>query len=563
MKKFLSIFALVLALSLALCAAAMAEDDHPYDLDQAMTEAELGVQGSEAVRNKIMSIGTPVVGDPDKCAEYPTVVWQWPCQDPNHSGFVHRTILEANHDYRDTLDKYGPTCTEAGKSVVVCTRCGKEKPNSERDIDALGHQYNRVNNDGNKITNIVITKMPTCHRGERGNGAGDIVCVRCGESKPLTKEDKDAFVHTQYPYVMTLKEFVEKWLPEQDHDVQEKYADVAMRWYLFKGHDWDGWVGEPAATCYKKGTLVRACKVCDQTESMPYPTDDQKLEPKYVFGYTERIDCYTVQEKLVCEFCGSKEGLDDDGNKITPHPVKDGEIRLSVSHKKDPLNKLMEQKATCEEDGFIIYGCIDEATHKTSGKNTDVDPEIDYAELDKQYFDPAHLDPETGKPAPTGYFYETLKATGHKWSAYTMIHAPNEGANKLGHWVRTCTVCGTSDPYYGMTAPDSEDPVEPAKPELDKSKLDEGIVTVKGLTDEQLKKGVYARITMRYTDANGEAAMIVNSVKVNSDGSFEMPAATMPKGWTLDFRSVIITDTAAPANKLPSAVNKLVSSTTL
>ena len=123
--------------------------------------------------------------------------------------------------------------------------------------------------------------------------------------------------------------------------------------------------------------------------------------------------------------------------------------------------------------------------------------------------------------------------------------------------------CAYTDPpaglaaEYDFTVPAIQITGEPTiqlnKPSIDVSQFDDGIVTVNKASGYPK---LYARVTWRYIDPNGEGILIVSTSFVDpEDGAAEIVEPQV--NGTMDFCSIIITDTARPSTKAPSEVNRL------
>lgn len=90
---------------------------------------------------------------------------------------------DKGHDYNKEVVNPQPTCTEEGRSSIVCTKCGHVKSSST--IPALGHAWD----DGR------ITKEET----EEAWGEKLYTCTRCGETKTAPYHTCPGAIFTDMP----------------------------------------------------------------------------------------------------------------------------------------------------------------------------------------------------------------------------------------------------------------------------------------------------------------------------------------------------------------------------
>ena len=262
-----------------------------------------------------------------------------PYEITNGAIIVGETACE--HEWNDGEVTTEPTCTEAGKIVYTCTKCGETR---EEDVDALGHDWGEWE----------VTKEATCtEKGEQKH-----VCSRCGEEE--TEEiDVDPDAHQwNEDGRQNATCSAEGWIHyscvnNPDHEKTEP-IDIDP-----EAHVWDeGVVTEP--TCTEGGyttytcTLCGATKVENETEALGHDWGEWEVTK-------EATATEDGEQKHVCNRCGAEE------TEVIPatgepepceHEWNDGEVT-----KEPTCTEAGEKTFTCSKCGETKTEAIDALGH--------------------------------------------------------------------------------------------------------------------------------------------------------------------------------------------------------
>lgn len=396
MKKFLTIFALVLALCLTCAFALAADDDSDSEFD--------GVSYETATRIHELD-GHDV--DFDRIVEEPTCtgkgIARYTCiTDGSH--FHEVFIAPKGHTWGEWESDSEPTCTENGREVRVCTVCGKSEA---RTINALGHLWSSTV-DGENWGRVTV--KPTC----TSEGAAEDFCLRCdvvnNDILPRVIKPIDHKLVEVIDYDPTCMDEGQK---HQECEVcgyidEDTYEDIDID---PEAHDWDAWVTVKAATCAEEGEMLRWCKRCGDKQEKAIEILEADFQP--IKESKRLIDCYQMEITTTYR-CANCDGKDFGGDIGVAHEdYTETETVDVVSHvfKFEDEYILEEQDPTCEEDGYVTYKCV---------FYDDVDGHEDDEEAVVTFERPA---------------------LGHKWGNPVLRVRPGEGENEYGYWLVECERC--------------------------------------------------------------------------------------------------------------------------
>ena len=373
-------------------------------------------------------------------------------------GYVDTETIPATHDFQ-WVSTQDPTCLNAGKKQLKCSKCGKTKGYMER-VEPLGHDFKTVR-----------TIPATC----KSKAKEEQKCSRCPVSQTITLEDSHYADHT---WVEVVKDKTTKcsvcgaththrWEedtalaksptctePGEKHYVctadykdfdqeihkcnftkTETIPATGHKWENGKctvcgithEHDWEETLTQEP-TCTAEGKKVYTCTICKETKEETLP----KAEHKWT--YTKPA---SGESQCICTVCETTK----------PHDLK----------------LLSTDAPTCTTPGYLHYQCNDcgrkvKKTDKAnpalghdwfneSGKCTRCDAEHTHEFTEEITKEPTCKD--TGEKTLTckkcnWQKSETIpKTDNHNWGEWKETLAPT--CTETGERTRTCKVCGIAN----------------------------------------------------------------------------------------------------------------------
>lgn len=374
--------------------------------------------------------------------------------------------VEPTHTWIEEIKE--PNCGKDGTAQQVCKICGEK--GAEYVLKAAEHKWE-----------IQVVK-PVC---KKGNALTDIVdgyfyykCSVCG------KYDADGTASVNDDPRVEKDKVDDAWKTSNKLTLADAVADPEKYGVTadYDGHDWDGWIYFPA-DCTKAGSRVHWCNRCEaNVEEKAEGMSEADLKDQWGKEYEKWGAALAPDWKLVIANgntvvdCGMKAGTDfwfecarcggtakDHTTKGLKAPDFDATIddesvdaitftvaadakftdldgtQFAGVHKYEKSEKYLikdakgksEIVATCTEDGYEYYKCVNEKA-KVSVNVAD--------------------GTVTGNTHPT-LKVKTADKLGHEFSAWTMKYAPKEDQNQKGLWVRSCTRCGITQEKHGFEAP--------------------------------------------------------------------------------------------------------------
>ena len=159
------------------------------------------------------------------------------------------------HDWKkDEEQSTEPTCTEAGKTVSTCSKCGATKT---EEVPALGHE-------------MVETKVPpTC----KDKGYTEHKCLRCGYTAENTDfVDPDPTAHVADEKGIELKKATCTTAGVKKNVCAHCGASMGYV-AIAPSHTWNDGVVKTAATCTEDGEMLYTCQMCKKTEIKVIPAE--------------------------------------------------------------------------------------------------------------------------------------------------------------------------------------------------------------------------------------------------------------------------------------------------
>lgn len=188
---------------------------------------------------------------------------------------VEEPLISLNHDWSDKYTVEEPTCTEAGRKYIVCSRCGEINEGTVEEIPALGHTGGEATctrpaicdrcgktygtTDPNNHTETEIRNAVAASCSQEGY-TGDVYCSTCGT---LIKKGETiaAVPHTWLPGVVTQK-------PTCTEAGIETFScsvcgQVSTRVVEATGHKWETtYTIDKQPTVMEEGSQSIHCSVC-------------------------------------------------------------------------------------------------------------------------------------------------------------------------------------------------------------------------------------------------------------------------------------------------------------
>jgi len=473
------------------------------------------------------------------------------------------------------------TCTEAGKLVRWCKWCGVEEHMEDPAHNHSTDKYTYVN-----YANLVLVENHIVDCFHRYN---IYVCSECGEeihgyldpvSRELTEyegnEDNELFAVESHIYPDEIQNAMATGVIDND-TYQAWLKNKKLAKYIVENTD---------PTCEEDGSITFKCIYADEVDGH----DDEDNVTFVVTALGHDWTPWVVEHEVgedgnefnhwvrTCRVCGKTQ--DFNGN-YSPETCPDGAHKPAA----EPVSV---EEATCTEDGLATYICticgekIEEilpATGHSFGEG--VATAATCTEAGFTTYTCANCGEtkvEAGDPA-----------TGHNYDSLVIVEATCADGGKDGKILHTCANCGDLAIEI-IPAPEHvivED--EAVAPEIGKPGKTAGshcdvcgeVITAQEeipalqeiaintedfadgtVTVENAPEGtkLYARVTWRFLDPNGEGILIVSTGFVDpEDGTVEVVEPSV--NGTLDFCTIIITDTARPSTKAPSAVNRMATAT--
>ena len=356
---------------------------------------------------------------------------------------AQQTIPALGHSWDSGKVTVQPTCTNEGKKVYTCTRCGETRSEvlpktdhtatvipgktatctedgltegskcavcgtvlrEQQTIPALGHNWDSG----------IVTSQPTC----TVDGVRAFQCTRCGATRT---EKIPATGHTAVTDPGKPATCTEPGLTEGSHCGVCGTVLEAQKPIDALGHDWDNGVSVPNETCPGASNTKYTCRRCGETRIVTNGTDGHTIvaDPAKPATCTES----GLTSGSHCSKCGAI---------IVPQ-----EVIPPLGHNWD--NGKITTAPTCTETGIKTYTCTRCGETKTevlpaNGHHVVTDPAKAPTCTEPGLTEGSHCDVcglVIGQP-------EEIPATGHKYELtdHKDCTEVEDGYNEF-----TCSVCG-------------------------------------------------------------------------------------------------------------------------
>lgn len=269
------------------------------------------------------------------------------------------SIPALGHDMKET-GRIEATCEEPAYIVPTCSRCGHEI--NIPDGQPLGHEYNKIVNDGNPDTHLIVCERDESH-------------IKCREEHKWDDGKVTKVANCEEDGVKTFTCTLCKYTRNETIPAT--------------GHDWDDGVIDPDSTCTDEGVKTYTCKndpTHKYTEPVPpkgHKAGEAKQENYVAPTCTEKGGYDTVTRCTVCNAILESVHTDldpfghdygpwvDDGNGISHTKTCQRDIcdETVTEHKKIANHEIKETdrlEPTCTKEGYIEYTCSEcRYTYKT------------------------------------------------------------------------------------------------------------------------------------------------------------------------------------------------------
>ncbi len=235
---------------------------------------------------------------------------------------ISTKVIDAlGHEYGELVEEVEATCTEDGYGYKICERCEDSKKIT---LDALGHKFGKT----------VVEREASCTE----DGYGHKPCERCDEKKEIKYEK----LGHEYGEVIisvepTCNEKGTSYRPcIRCEDSKDDTEIPAL------GHEYGELVVEIEATCIKTGAGYKPCIRCNDMQLVEIPVLGHKYNESIIV--IEPTFSEEGKSEAICELCK------DNIIEILP--------KLSETHTHifSEEKKLIE-KATCEKKGIMHMAC--------------------------------------------------------------------------------------------------------------------------------------------------------------------------------------------------------------
>ena len=301
------------------------------------------------------------------------------------------TVSALGHDYKETTSTQ-ETCTSAGSSVKVCSRCKDKKTET---IPARGHNY--------KVTS---NTKPTCST----SGSEVKTCSNCNDKQTTTLPKLNHTYKTTKTAATCTVEGKEVSKCSTCGAVGQTKNVPAL------GHNWDDKIIKEA-TCKEEGSMERKCKRCNKETVEKI----EKAEHNYEM----------VETAPTCEKAGKKEEVCSVCSNV--------KTRTTIPATGHKYVETVEKASTCTETGIVLNVCS--VCEGTTDRTTTPVLGHDYKETER--VNPTCT--ESGSTTETCARCEDAKttelpATGH--TENVVIDTPAT-CSLAGTGHKVCDVCST------------------------------------------------------------------------------------------------------------------------
>ena len=193
-------------------------------------------------------------------------------------------VEPTEHEWvKDAEKSTEPTCTETGKTVSTCSKCGATKT---EEVPALGHDM------------VATVVPPTC----KDKGYTEHKCSLCDHTEPNTNfVDPDPNAHVPSEEGVVLKAATCTTAGVKKNVCA--HCGASMGYVAIPpSHTWDEGVEQPAATCTEDGEMLYTCELCGatKTEVIPATNHDwgEGVETKPATCGADGVKTYTCS---VCQ----------------------------------------------------------------------------------------------------------------------------------------------------------------------------------------------------------------------------------------------------------------------
>lgn len=338
------------------------------------------------------------------------------------------------------------TCTEEGKSVQKCTRCGSVL--EEKVLPKVEHE----------MGNWEVTVAPTC----TVEGTEERTCAVCGknESRKVEALGHD-FVETKVKPTCTEEGSVTTTCTRCDYSKKEMIPAL--------GHKYGEWLVTKEPTFLEDGIKERTCEVCKHSETSRIPKLSESHEHKFTGEVTITKEATCTEEGVKVIHCYEKDCTET----IT-------EMIPALGHKAADWTVVKE--ATCMEEGLKVKKCIvcDEILEErtiekvdhTYGEGKVIHEATCLTGSETRFLCTVCGNEKVETGEPLGHLYERwavvkdatctetgeekskcercdetivreMQAKGHSFGAWETIKKPT--TKEEGYKERVCTVCGDKE----------------------------------------------------------------------------------------------------------------------
>lgn len=365
----------------------------------------------------------------------------WKCTECNHvfsknigntpstdwTTLYSRVIPKLNHAYVKTAIKEA-TCTENGKYVDRCSRCGVTTP--EYDFEKLYHNYGEPEFTWNEDYSKCTAKF-TCGREECGHVESYTISKGQNGYEHIDRQET-CEEDGEYTFKATFNvHFAD--VKDEDNDLEYVAEEKVVREKL--GHDYSEHVSDNNANCTHDGTKTAVCSRCGAKDVIDEPgtMDPNKHVWTEDYVITKQPTCQSAgKEAIKCKFCTV---------------IKEEREVPKTEHQFLEKAYVSNNDATCENDGTKTAYCMFEC----GTKDTIVDEGTAFGHEFGEYEEESVADcthdgvkiAHCTREGCDGVDEIRTPKTGHKYSEY--VSDKNATCKMDGTKTATCSKCGDKD----------------------------------------------------------------------------------------------------------------------